>query len=235
MTTVLVVNSGSSSFKYQLIDVDSGLPLASGLVERIGEELGAAKHTVLFSGDEGPGVTAVDATYRSELPIPNHTVGFGVMLDAFAEHGPSLEEFQPVAVGHRVVHGGNKFSSSAVITPAVIADIEALVDRVSSEIRSRFEKEVPSARIGELVIENLARLDQVAQRVPVPARTAVVMAAGRDRAGGELHDEGRPVGSACSTVYAGPRRGTETFGEVRERRPRGLQRKPQQGQSSRLQ
>ncbi|HNQ35111.1 MAG TPA: transcriptional regulator NrdR [bacterium] len=46
--------------------------------------------------------------------------------------------------------------------PVSMTDIEALVDRVSSEIRSRFEKEVPSARIGELVIENLARLDQVA-------------------------------------------------------------------------
>lgn len=126
MTTVLVVNSGSSSFKYQLIDVDSGLPLASGLVERIGEELGAAKHTVLFSGDEGPGVTAVDATYRSELPIPNHTVGFGVMLDAFAEHGPSLEEFQPVAVGHRVVHGGSRFVEPTLVTPQVIDSIDEL-------------------------------------------------------------------------------------------------------------
>lgn len=126
MTTVLVVNSGSSSFKYQLIDVDSGTPLATGLVERIGEEVGAAKHTVLFSDASGPGVTAVDATYKRELPIPNHTVGFGVMLDAFVEHGPSLAENPPVAIGHRVVHGGAVFIDPTIITPEVEEKIDEL-------------------------------------------------------------------------------------------------------------
>src|SRR5690606_506684 len=125
VTTVLVINSGSSSFKYQLVDVESEVVLASGLVERIGQPTGAASHTVLLGAraagaraagaraagagaDGGPqaSVTALDATYREELPIPDHTAGFQVMLDAFAAHGPSLVEGPPVAVGHRVVHGG---------------------------------------------------------------------------------------------------------------------------------
>ena len=52
-----------------------------------------------------------------ELPIPDHTAGFAVMLDAFAENGPSLAEHPPVAVGHRVVHGGARFFEPTLITP----------------------------------------------------------------------------------------------------------------------
>ncbi len=126
MSTVLVVNSGSSSFKYQLIDVETSSPLASGLVERIGQELGAAKHTVFFGGAESPGVAATEATYTEELPIPDHTFGFGVMLDAFAKHGPSLDDYAPVAAGHRVVHGGSRFVEPTLITPQVEESIEEL-------------------------------------------------------------------------------------------------------------
>ncbi|SIT69477.1 acetate/propionate family kinase [Microbacterium sp. RU33B] len=132
MSAVLVVNSGSSSFKYQLIDVDSRMPLASGLVERIGDPstssgtMGVAKHKVHFaaSGDGSPTVT--DATYVQELPIPDHAVGFAVMLDAFETHGPSLSEAPPVAVGHRVVHGGARFFEPTLITPLVEINIDEL-------------------------------------------------------------------------------------------------------------
>ena len=92
-------------------------------MERIGQDVGAAKHTVLFSG---PGAAAVDATYTEELPIPNHTVGFGIMLDAFAQHGPQLTDFPPAAVGHRVVHGGSRFVEPTLITPEVVDSIEEL-------------------------------------------------------------------------------------------------------------
>ena len=68
MTVVLVINSGSSSFKYQLVDVESQTALASGLVERIGQESGSARHTV------------GDADHSRELPIPDHTAGVRVML-----------------------------------------------------------------------------------------------------------------------------------------------------------
>lgn len=123
MRLVLVINSGSSSFKYQLIDVDTETALASGLVERIGEQVGAAKHTVLF---HGAGVAATDATYQSELPIPDHAVGFQVMLDAFAAHGPSLAESPPVAIGHRVVQGGARFFQPTLITDLVEINIDDL-------------------------------------------------------------------------------------------------------------
>lgn len=125
MSIVLVINSGSSSFKYQLIDTATGAPYASGLVERIGQATGRVKHTVFFGG-EGAAVAATDATYENELPIPDHTTGFQLMLDAFAENGPSLDDRAPVAVGHRVVHGGARFFEPTLITPEVEAGIDEL-------------------------------------------------------------------------------------------------------------
>ena len=91
MSVVLVVNSGSSSFKYQLIDMDAETVLASGLVERIGEAVGRSTHTVFSAPTDGPAPTMLDATYDRELPIADHTAGFAVMLDAFETNGPSLE------------------------------------------------------------------------------------------------------------------------------------------------
>ncbi|HWI30640.1 MAG TPA: acetate kinase [Microbacterium sp.] len=131
MSIVLVVNSGSSSFKYQLLDVETERVLASGLVERIGAPVGASAHTVFAPAtgagpSPGPAPTMLEATYTRELPIPDHTVGFQVMLDAFAENGPSLAENPPVAVGHRVVHGGARFFAPTVITPLVEIDIDEL-------------------------------------------------------------------------------------------------------------
>lgn len=126
MTPVLVVNSGSSSFKYQLIDMDAEATLASGLVERIGEGVGRATHTVKAPATAGPAATYTDATYTRELPIPDHTAGFQVMLDAFDSDGPSLEAHPPVAVGHRVVHGGARFFEPTLITPLVEINIDEL-------------------------------------------------------------------------------------------------------------
>ncbi|WP_308491588.1 acetate/propionate family kinase [Microbacterium terrisoli] len=128
MSIVLVVNSGSSSFKYQLLDMTRQAVLASGLIERIGQPLGAGTHTVVFPpaapGEAAP--TVLDATYDRELEIPDHFAGFRVMLQAFAEHGPSLDECAPVAIGHRVVHGGARFFEPTLITPLVEINIEEL-------------------------------------------------------------------------------------------------------------
>jgi len=114
VSAVLVVNSGSSSFKYQLIDSESEESLASGLVERIGEGVGSATH-------RGP-----RGTSERSLEIPDHTAGFRVMLDAFAAEGPSLEENPLEAVGHRVVHGGKRFFEPTIVTPLVEINIEDL-------------------------------------------------------------------------------------------------------------
>lgn len=130
MSAVLVINSGSSSFKYQLLDAETEELLATGLVERIGEASGSATHTVtaaaLGSSGAGPALTVTDATYEIEREIPDHTAGFRVMLDAFAQHGPSLAEHPPIAVGHRVVHGGARFYEPTLITPLVEINIDEL-------------------------------------------------------------------------------------------------------------
>ncbi|MFZ8757115.1 acetate/propionate family kinase [Microbacterium sp. HMH0099] len=130
MSVVLVVNSGSSSFKYQLLDMRTEAVLASGLVERIGEGTGVATHTVAaaaLAGDgSSPAPTVTDATSRIEREIPDHTAGFAVMLDAFAAHGPSLDAHPPTAVGHRVVHGGARFFEPTVVTPLVEINIDEL-------------------------------------------------------------------------------------------------------------
>ncbi|MCP2636530.1 acetate kinase [Microbacterium sp. HD4P20] len=126
MTPVLVINSGSSSLKYQLIDMHSTSTLASGLVERIGTAVGVASHTVYASPADGPAPTFLDATRSRELPIADHTAGFQVMLDAFASDGPSLADHAPIAVGHRVVHGGARFFEPTLITPPVETDIDEL-------------------------------------------------------------------------------------------------------------
>ncbi|SFR71976.1 acetate kinase [Agromyces sp. CF514] len=119
MSIVLVVNSGSSSLKYQLLDVETGHPLASGLIERIGTADGHVKHTAA-GGDGEPVVwdAAVDA--------PDHDAAFGVMLEAFAANGPSLDDHAPVAVGHRVVQGGARFFEPTVITELVKINIDEL-------------------------------------------------------------------------------------------------------------
>ena len=126
MTPVLVINSGSSSFKYQLLDMETERTLASGLVERIGSDLGVARHTVYTPSADAPAPAFLDATRTRELPIPDHTAGFRVMLDAFESDGPSLAEHPPVAVGHRVVHGGARFFEPTLITPLVEINIDEL-------------------------------------------------------------------------------------------------------------
>ena len=124
MSVVLVVNSGSSSMKYQLIDVEAAEPLASGLIERIGQPEGRATHTVRHPSSAGS--DAADETYRVDVAVPDHDAAFARMLEAFAERGPSLEEHPPVAVGHRVVQGGARFFEPTVVTDRVKRDIEEL-------------------------------------------------------------------------------------------------------------
>ncbi|HCA40212.1 MAG TPA: acetate kinase, partial [Aminobacterium sp.] len=115
---VLVINCGSSSLKYQLFDMETEDVLAKGLVERIGIEGSRIKHTKVGMD---PIVQNVD--------IPNHKVGIKLVLDALLDekHGvlKSLDELG--AVGHRVVHGGEKFASSVLIDKAVVDALQECV------------------------------------------------------------------------------------------------------------
>lgn len=126
MSAILVINSGSSSLKYSLIDIETEHELASGLIERIGQELSPVEHTVRPQAGADAVVTMLDAKYRTELPVADHDQAFAVMLEQFAEHGPSLAEHPPVAVGHRVVHGGARFFAPTPIDGDVERQIEEL-------------------------------------------------------------------------------------------------------------
>ncbi len=112
---VLVVNAGSSSLKYQLIEAESGAVAAAGTVEKIGEPMGVSKHSV-------DGVSHG----RSER-FATHKEAFDAVLSAFADHGPDLAVIPVVAVGHRVVHGGARFHSPVVVDDEVVAAITELV------------------------------------------------------------------------------------------------------------
>ncbi|QNN52379.1 acetate/propionate family kinase [Nocardioides mesophilus] len=112
---VLVINTGSSSLKYSLVDADSGEKRADGLVERIGEGTGVITHH------------AADGEHRVERPVADHEQALRAALDAFAEHGPSLHDADIRAVGHRVVHGGARFSSPARVDDELIEAVTELV------------------------------------------------------------------------------------------------------------
>ena len=111
---ILVINAGSSSLKYQLFDMTDNTVMAKGLVERIGIEGSNLAHKY------------ADKKFELVTPLKDHTEAMNVVLDALtdADHGviKSLDEIG--AVGHRVLHGGEKFSASCIIDDAVIAAVE---------------------------------------------------------------------------------------------------------------
>ena len=127
MSAILVINSGSSSLKYSLIDIERENELASGLIERIGQPMSPVAHTVRPETDGDAVPTMLDATYSDEREIADHHAAFAVMLEQFAEHGPSLATHPPVAVGHRVVHGGARFFAPTLID----ADVERQIEELS--------------------------------------------------------------------------------------------------------
>ena len=117
---ILVLNCGSSSLKYQLIDMSNEEVLCVGLVERIGIE-----GSILKQEKDG-----VEGKLIVEQPMKNHQDAIKLVLDALvdATYGGVKEMSEIEAVGHRVVHGGEKFASSVVITDEVKAAIEECVE-----------------------------------------------------------------------------------------------------------
>ncbi len=116
---ILVINAGSSSLKYQLIDMETEAVLAKGLCERIGID-GHLKHTPLVEGKE---------VFNEDLAMPTHSEAIAAVIDKLTspQYGVvnSMKEID--AVGHRVVHGGEKFSSSVLITDEVMKAIEECI------------------------------------------------------------------------------------------------------------
>ncbi|WNO72209.1 acetate kinase [Streptomyces sp. AM8-1-1] len=116
-TRVLVLNSGSSSVKYQLLDMHDGSRLAAGLVERIGEETSRLVHTPLVGGEKR----------ERTGPIADHGAALKAVADELASDGLGLDSPELAAIGHRVVHGGLRFTEPTVIDDNVLAEVERLI------------------------------------------------------------------------------------------------------------
>ena len=114
----LVINAGSSSLKYQLVDLNSNKVLARGLCERVGSPDAFRKHRV------------DDNEVLIEEPLKDHTEALKLVIDSLLSGDDpviaSLDEIS--SVGHRVVHGGEYFDRSAFIDDDVIAKIEELAE-----------------------------------------------------------------------------------------------------------
>ena len=107
---ILVLNCGSSSLKYQLIDMEDESVLAKGLCERIG--INGSRLTHRPTGKD---------RYEVETPMPNHQVAVELVLEALLdpEHGVIASADEIGAVGHRVLHGGKEITKSCVVTKYV--------------------------------------------------------------------------------------------------------------------
>lgn len=116
---ILVINTGSSSIKYQLFDMDKQVVLAHGLVERIGEDKGSLIHEVVREGKEG-----LKKLWEGE--IPDHRDGFNRIVNLLVNdnNGIIRDKGEISAVGHRVVHGGEAFKSPVIVDTDVIGAIK---------------------------------------------------------------------------------------------------------------
>lgn len=114
---ILVINAGSSSLKYQLIDINDKKVLAKGLCERIGIEGSNLQHTCVEKGLD---------KIKIEKPMKDHGDAIQMVIDALIdpEHGVISSMDEIGAVGHRVVHGAEEFTDSTLITEAVMKALE---------------------------------------------------------------------------------------------------------------
>ena len=110
---VLVVNAGSSSLKYQVLDASSGLRSATGIVSEIG-------------GDSRLLHEAGGSRVEQHTRCPSHAEAFALAREVLRTHGPSLEGGGLLAVGHRVVHGGSRFTEPVVVDDEVLAALREL-------------------------------------------------------------------------------------------------------------
>ena len=118
MTYALVLNSGSSSIKFQILDPTADAaddPFVSGLVEQIGEPSGNI--VVKINGEK----------YTSQAPIPDHSAGLEMAFAILGEHGAGPTDVDISAVGHRVVHGGKVFSKPEIINDQVVEMIRDII------------------------------------------------------------------------------------------------------------
>ncbi|GAA2603527.1 acetate kinase [Streptomyces axinellae] len=116
-TRILVLNSGSSSVKYQLIDMADHSRLATGLAERIGEDTSTLTHRPPAGGEP--------RERRGRLA--DHDAALKAVAEELAADGLGLDSPELAAIGHRVVHGGLKFTEPTLIDEVVLKEVERLV------------------------------------------------------------------------------------------------------------
>nr|WP_287410563.1 acetate kinase [Pseudodesulfovibrio sp.] len=118
---VLVINSGSSSIKYQLLDMNNESVLCTGLVERIGEEVGRLTHRIAPDTEDAKKI-------KLEQPISDHEVGMTLAIDLICgENGVVKDKSEITAIGHRIVHGGEKLHEPTLVDDAVVEELEKII------------------------------------------------------------------------------------------------------------
>ncbi|WP_354642377.1 acetate kinase [Kitasatospora camelliae] len=167
-TRVLVLNAGSSSVKYQLIDMLDGTRAAAGLVERIGERGGRLAHTPPDGG-------------RREVlaDFPDHTAALSSMAAQLELDGMGLDSPELAAVGHRVVHGGQRFTEPTLVTDEVLDHIRLLIpvaplhnpaNIAGIEVARRLRPDLPQVAVFDTAFH--ATLPEPAARYAIDRRTA---------------------------------------------------------------
>ncbi len=118
---VLVLNSGSSSLKFQLIDMTDENMLCKGTIERIGEEIDTEEENISY--------TVADNKIKFNREVKDHAAAINTVMWLLVEsEGAVIKSFAEVdAIGHRVVQGGDKYTKSVLIDDKVVADLESLI------------------------------------------------------------------------------------------------------------
>ena len=116
MRKVLVLNSGSSSIKYQLFDIDNKKVLAIGLIEKIGDPVSILTHELLNQNGELE-------EYVHETEISNHQAGIEHLTKHLEDSNLINDVNDLIGIGHRVVHGGEQFKEPTLITEPIIEKI----------------------------------------------------------------------------------------------------------------
>ncbi|MFF4339706.1 acetate/propionate family kinase [Kitasatospora sp. NPDC001540] len=167
-TRVLVLNAGSSSVKYQLIDMLDGAKLASGLVERIGEASGRLLHL--------PPTGEPRETVRR---FGGHDVALEAVAEELAKDLMGLDSPELAAIGHRVVHGGLRFTRPTLVTDAVLAEIRRLIpvaplhnpaNITGIEVARKLRPDLPQVAVFDTAFH--ATLPEHAARYAIDRRTA---------------------------------------------------------------
>ena len=118
---IMVINSGSSSIKYQIFDMRDRSVLAAGLLERIGEPECRLSHQTR------PSTQASAATVAKAAAVADHEQGFRVINRVLRDTGALNDMTELAGIGHRVVHGGERFTQPTLIDAAVIDTIRTLI------------------------------------------------------------------------------------------------------------